>query len=119
MQKPEHSLLNVRAFLYLQYVKKQLLILLPALDLDILLLQLAECFDEGTCQTSIGNQWNIMIDGSATNLVATSSVHVSSDSSEYSRSGRIYDRQSSASRCLPNRASHRASTPDVQLPHVR
>lgn len=36
-------------FLYLQYVKKQLLILLPALDLDILLLQLAECFDEGTC----------------------------------------------------------------------
>lgn len=48
----------------------RLLIFLPALDLNVLDLHLAEGFDESTCQTGIRNQRDIMIDGTATNLVA-------------------------------------------------
>ena len=47
----------------------ELLILLPALDLDVLLLHLAEGIDEGTGQTRVGDQRNVVIDRRTTNLV--------------------------------------------------
>ena len=42
---------------------------LPALNLNIIQFQFAECFDKGACQTSIGNQRNVMIDRTATDTI--------------------------------------------------
>jgi len=44
-------------------------IFLPRLDLDILFIHFAEGIDEGTCQTGVGNQRNVVVDGTTTNLV--------------------------------------------------
>ena len=46
-----------------------LLVLAPSLDIDVLQLGSAEGIDERTCQTAIGNQWHVEVDGSTTNLV--------------------------------------------------
>ena len=51
------------------YLNKELFILAPSLDVDILELGGAECIDERTCQAAIGNQWHVEVDGSTTNLV--------------------------------------------------
>ena len=45
-------------------------VLLPALDLDVAILELAASVDKRTRQTRIGNQRNVVVDGCATNLVA-------------------------------------------------
>ena len=45
------------------------LIFLPSLDLDVSLLHVAECLDEGTCQTGVRHQRNVMVDRGATDLV--------------------------------------------------
>ena len=44
--------------------------LLPALDLEILQLLFAEGLDEGGSQTRIGDERNIVVDSTATDLVA-------------------------------------------------
>ena len=45
------------------------LIFLPWLDLDILFIHFAEGLIEGTCQASVGNQRNGMVDSTTTNLI--------------------------------------------------
>ena len=54
----------------MQLLLLELLILLPALDLDVLLLHLAEGIDEGACQTCVGDQWDIVVDRRTTDLIA-------------------------------------------------
>ena len=53
------------------------LVLLPALDLDIALLQLAASLDECAGQTSVGDQRNIVVDRSAADLVTIGQLAVS------------------------------------------
>lgn len=56
---------------HLPIVNYQLIIiLLPALHLDVLQFQVAECLDEGLGQTGIGHQRNVVIDGTTTDAVA-------------------------------------------------
>ena len=47
----------------------RLLVLLPALDLKLILAQCAECLDEGGSQTGIGDQRNVVVDGTTTDSV--------------------------------------------------
>ena len=44
-------------------------ILLPRLDLQVLHAQLAEGFDKGRSKTGIGDEWNVMVNGTTTNAV--------------------------------------------------
>ena len=46
-----------------------LFVLAPSLDVDVFQLGGAECVDERTCQTAVGNQWHVEVDGCTTNLV--------------------------------------------------
>ena len=45
------------------------LVLAPSLDVNVFQLGGAECIDECTRQTAVGNQWHVEVDGSTTNLV--------------------------------------------------
>ena len=47
----------------------RLLVLLPALNLKLILAQCAECLDEGGSQTGIGDQRNVVVDGTTTDSV--------------------------------------------------
>ena len=53
----------------IKLLQTELFIFLPALYLNIFQFQIAECLDKGTCQTSIGDQWNIVIDRSTTDAI--------------------------------------------------
>jgi hypothetical protein len=53
------------------------LILVPALYVEVFNRKHAERFNEGTCQTSISNQRNVVINSSTTNLVAIAQLTVS------------------------------------------
>ena len=47
-----------------------IVVLLPRLDLDVVLFQGGEGFDESLCQTYVGHQRNVMVDGTTTDAVA-------------------------------------------------
>ena len=47
-----------------------ILILIPALDLDVVDRHRAECTDEGCCQTGIRDERNVVVDRCTTNVVS-------------------------------------------------
>lgn len=47
-----------------------LLILLPALDVEFVELHGAESVDEGRCQTCVGDEWYVEVDGCTANLIS-------------------------------------------------
>ena len=47
-----------------------ILILIPALDLDVVDRHCAECTDEGCCQTRICDQRNVVVNGCTANVVS-------------------------------------------------
>ena len=67
--------LNVKAFCFerfdvlIFYLWYALFIFLPALNLDFILVHVAECFDERFGQTGVGNQRNVVVDGTTADAV--------------------------------------------------
>ena len=58
------------------FIHYSILVLAPSLDVNILKLSGAECVDERTRQTAVGNQWHVEVDGGTTNLVTMLHQHV-------------------------------------------
>ena len=57
-------------------ITAELLILIPALDLDLIYAHRAECTDEGCGQTGIGNQWDIEVNCCSTDVISISQLSV-------------------------------------------
>ena len=51
-------------------LRHYLLILLPALDVEFVELHGAESVDEGGCQTGVGDEWYVEVDGCTANLIS-------------------------------------------------
>ena len=45
-------------------------ILLPALDVEVIELHGAESVDESRCQTCVGDEWHVEVDGCTANLIS-------------------------------------------------
>ena len=57
-------------------ITAELLILIPALDLDLIYAHRAERTDEGCGQTGIGNQWDIEVNCCSTDVISISQLSV-------------------------------------------
>ena len=57
-------------------ITAELLILIPALDLDLVNAHRAECTDERSSKTRVGNQWNIEVNCCSTNVISVSQLSV-------------------------------------------
>ena len=53
-----------------------LLILIPALDLDLVYAHSAECTDEGSCETRVGDEWNIEVNGCSADVISIGQLSV-------------------------------------------
>ena len=63
------NLRNLRNLREKNYSRVRLFVLLPALNLQLILAQCAECLDEGGSKTGIGEQRNVVVDGTTTDSV--------------------------------------------------